>query len=103
MAQIRTVPRSVWRSLAMRFPSGQEAGQAPCQVSGVRGTSLALLSPMSPAAVSRPTAEPLDPAVAGFYRDAVAALQKAGVPFLVGGAYAYARYTGVVRHTKDFD
>jgi hypothetical protein len=25
------------------------------------------------------------------------------VPFLVGGAYAFARYTGIERHTKDFD
>ena len=24
-------------------------------------------------------------------------------PFLVGGAYAFARYTGIERHTKDFD
>jgi hypothetical protein len=30
-------------------------------------------------------------------------LQKAGIPFLVGGAYAFERYTGIVRHTKDFD
>ncbi|HWM95018.1 MAG TPA: hypothetical protein VN493_29960 [Thermoanaerobaculia bacterium] len=30
-------------------------------------------------------------------------LQEARVPFLVGGAYAFARYTGIVRHTKDFD
>jgi hypothetical protein len=33
----------------------------------------------------------------------MAVLREASVPFLVGGAYAYARYTGVVRHTKDFD
>ena len=25
------------------------------------------------------------------------------VPFLVGGAYAFAHYTGIVRHTKDLD
>src|SRR5437016_4662888 len=40
---------------------------------------------------------------ADFYREAMATLEAAGVPFLVGGAYAYARYTGIVRHTKDFD
>ncbi|HSS77249.1 MAG TPA: nucleotidyltransferase family protein [Thermoanaerobaculia bacterium] len=40
---------------------------------------------------------------AAFYREAMATLEAAGVPFLVGGAYAYARYTGIVRHTKDFD
>lgn len=38
-----------------------------------------------------------------FYRKAMETLQQAGIPFLVGGAYAYARYTGIVRHTKDFD
>lgn len=45
----------------------------------------------------------LAPETADFYREAVAALEAAGVPVLVGGAYAYARYTGIVRHTKDFD
>lgn len=38
-----------------------------------------------------------------FYRKAMDTLQQAGIPFLVGGAYAFARYTGIVRHTKDFD
>lgn len=38
-----------------------------------------------------------------FYRAAVAALVEAGLPFLVGGAYALRRYTGIHRHTKDFD
>lgn len=33
----------------------------------------------------------------------MAVLEQAGVPFMVGGAYAFARYTGIVRHTKDFD
>jgi hypothetical protein len=31
------------------------------------------------------------------------ALDEAGVPFLVGGAYALHRYAGIERHTKDFD
>ncbi|MDB6174271.1 MAG: uncharacterized protein JWL59_3582 [Chthoniobacteraceae bacterium] len=30
-------------------------------------------------------------------------LEEAGIPFLVGGAYALREYTGVVRDTKDFD
>jgi len=34
---------------------------------------------------------------------AIRVLQEAGVPFLVGGAYAYAHYTGVYRDTKDLD
>jgi Nucleotidyl transferase of unknown function (DUF2204) len=38
-----------------------------------------------------------------YYRHALAILSEAGIPHLVGGAYAYARYTGIERHTKDFD
>ena len=38
-----------------------------------------------------------------FYRRALAILTDAGIPHLVGGAYAFARYTGIERHTKDFD
>lgn len=38
-----------------------------------------------------------------FYRHALAILTEAEIPHLVGGAYAYARYTGIERHTKDFD
>lgn len=38
-----------------------------------------------------------------FYRHAMRAFDEGGVPFLVGGAYAFARYTGIERHTKDFD
>jgi len=34
---------------------------------------------------------------------AIQVLQRAGVPFLVGGAYAYAHYTGIYRDTKDLD
>ncbi|HYX24299.1 MAG TPA: hypothetical protein VFC23_09130 [Thermoanaerobaculia bacterium] len=52
---------------------------------------------------TQPPQTALSPATAGFYREAMAAFEEGGVPFLVGGAYAYARYTGIVRHTKDFD
>jgi hypothetical protein len=38
-----------------------------------------------------------------FYRQALLALQAARIPFLVGGAYAFARYVGITRDTKDFD
>jgi len=38
-----------------------------------------------------------------FYRRSMTTLDAAGVPFLVGGAYAFERYTGIARHTKDFD
>jgi hypothetical protein len=45
----------------------------------------------------------LAPATLEFYRRVMTSLQEARVPLLVGGAYAFARYTGIVRHTKDFD
>ena len=38
-----------------------------------------------------------------FYRDAMRLLQQEGVPFLVGGAYAFGVYTGIQRRTKDID
>ena len=38
-----------------------------------------------------------------FYRHALTLLGENGVPFLVGGAFAFARYTGIERDTKDFD
>jgi len=53
--------------------------------------------------LSRPHPAPLSPEIAAFYRNAMAVLEQAGIPFLVGGAYAFALYTGIVRHTKDFD
>jgi hypothetical protein len=54
---------------------------------------------------------PTDPAAAdvrsdptsAFYRAMLEALIAADVPFLVGGAYAFVRYTGIARNTKDLD
>ena len=37
------------------------------------------------------------------YRRALVALARAGVPYVVGGAYAMERYTGIARWTKDLD
>jgi len=45
----------------------------------------------------------LDAETRAFYCDALAVLGAARVPFMVGGAYAFARYTGIERHTRDFD
>lgn len=45
----------------------------------------------------------LDPKTRDFYRGAMSRIREAGIPFLVGGAYAMERYTGIERHTKDFD
>jgi hypothetical protein len=45
----------------------------------------------------------LDEPVCAFYRRALDILQTAGVPVQVGGAFALLHYTGISRHTKDFD
>jgi hypothetical protein len=45
----------------------------------------------------------LDPETRAFYCRALHRLREADVPFLVGGAYAFERYTGIARHTKDLD
>src|SRR5580765_5704337 len=47
--------------------------------------------------------ETLAPGTRDFYQRAMRTLREADVPFLVGGAYAFERYTGIARHTKDFD
>src|SRR5688572_28683229 len=38
-----------------------------------------------------------------FYRETMDVLDRANVPFLVGGAYALCVFTGISRDTKDFD
>ena len=45
----------------------------------------------------------LDEESRDFYRHALGLLDTEKLPYLVGGAYAFARYTGIERHTKDFD
>lgn len=45
----------------------------------------------------------VQPDTAAFYRRALQALADAGVPFLVGGAFAHACFTGIRRSTKDLD
>jgi hypothetical protein len=45
----------------------------------------------------------LDKKTRAFYCNAIRTLQKGDVRFLVGGAYAFSWYTGIERHTKDFD
>ncbi|OWW18628.1 nucleotidyltransferase [Noviherbaspirillum denitrificans] len=49
------------------------------------------------------TAENPEPEVEAFYREVLDLLNESGVPFLVGGAYAFNRYTGITRHTRDLD
>ena len=45
----------------------------------------------------------LDPATRDFYVRTLAVLNEAGLPFLVGGAYALTVHAGIERHTKDLD
>ena len=56
---------------------------------------------------SAPIAASLDedvaPETAAFYRRALQVLVEAEVPFLVGGAFAHACFTGIRRSTKDLD
>ena len=47
--------------------------------------------------------EPLTPETRAFYCRVISRLNEARAPYLVGGAYALGRYTGIERHTKDFD
>lgn len=56
-----------------------------------------------PLDASPETASLLEPGTRAFYCQAMTALGAAGIPFMVGGAYAFGRYTGIERHTKDFD
>src|SRR6266853_3114211 len=56
---------------------------------------------MSPLASAAATF--LDQESRDFYRHALGLLDEEKLPYLVGGAYAFARYTGIERHTKDFD
>lgn len=52
----------------------------------------------------RPLVDRLAPPDAeAVYRHVLEALREGGIEFLVGGAYAFTRYTGIERSTKDFD
>ena len=45
----------------------------------------------------------LPPETEVFYRESIRTLAEAGIPFMVGGAYAFGVFTGITRHTKDLD
>lgn len=49
------------------------------------------------------TQDTLDREASHFYQHALALLQVAQVPFLVGGTFAFENYSGIVRKTKDLD
>lgn len=50
-----------------------------------------------------PAPQGLPPGDEAFYRHVLELLNAAGVPYLVGGAYAFNAYTGIERHTRDID
>ena len=50
-----------------------------------------------------PPARPVNQPAQNLYRLGLQDLQRSGVPFLVGGAFALESYTGLVRRTKDLD
>jgi len=50
-----------------------------------------------------PTQSTVDTPSRAFYREAMLGLNRAGVPFLVGGAFAFLHQTGIDRSTKDLD
>lgn len=52
---------------------------------------------------SPPSGEEPAPETVAFYRQAMLALREAGIPYLVGGAFAFQCYTGIHRATKDLD
>ena len=58
---------------------------------------------MSCVPIAASLADEVAPATAAFYRRALQALVDARVPFLVGGAFAHACFTGIRRATKDLD
>src|SRR3569832_2189497 len=58
---------------------------------------------MQRAALAPSLEEEVAPHTAEFYRAALQALVDAKIPFLVGGAFAHACFTGIRRNTKDLD
>lgn len=58
---------------------------------------------MTTTSVAPSLEEEVAPATAAFYRRALQCLVDAQVPFLVGGAFAHACFTGIRRSTKDLD
>jgi hypothetical protein len=61
------------------------------------------LHAVAPTTARRRAAHARTPAATVFYRQVIRTLNAAGIPFLIGGTYAFAHYTGVSRATKDLD
>jgi hypothetical protein len=50
-----------------------------------------------------PTQSTVETPSHGFYRDTMELLTRAGIPFLIGGAFAFVHQTGIDKSTKDLD
>jgi hypothetical protein len=50
-----------------------------------------------------PTQSPVETPSHQFYRDVLELLTRAGIPFLLGGAFAFMHQTGIDKSTKDLD
>jgi hypothetical protein len=50
-----------------------------------------------------PVLDVMTPEARNFYCQVLEKLNEEGVPYLLGGAYALGKYTGISRHTKDLD
>src|SRR5256885_1779757 len=58
---------------------------------------------LRPATFASMVTNVLDPRAKEFYCHTLSVFAEAKLPVLIGGAYAFGRYTGIERHTKDFD
>ena len=58
---------------------------------------------MQEALMKLPHHDDIPVATINFYRAVLEVLNEAKMPYLVGGAYAFNHFTGINRHTKDFD
>lgn len=67
------------------------------------GQTLCLLIKASPAEIMPFSHAQLDPQTRDFYCQIIKMLNEAEIAFLIGGAYAFERYTTIARHTKDLD
>jgi hypothetical protein len=53
--------------------------------------------------MASPTGGPTEPDIVAFYRRILEVLDASGLPFLIGGAYAFNCHTGIGRETRDLD
>jgi hypothetical protein len=58
---------------------------------------------MAPGPLAPSLEAEVPPATADFFRRALQLMSDAGIPFLVGGAFSHACFTGIRRSTKDLD